>query len=136
VEISTIEAWATRYAELQAAIDAIPEPALSASAQAADPDGPSAPLWTHLEARARDAIGERRVIAITPTDHGRNGVELRLQPAGLQPLVDLLYALEEGHRPLRIRRLTIARSISGSTVDIPTSSGLIVNLEVTDASAP
>jgi len=72
-------------------------------------------LFAYLDSTIAEAIGREHVTSMNPStknignDYQEELVEIKLSRINLQQLVDLLYRVEKGDRPLRFSRLQIKK---------------------------
>lgn len=88
---------------------------LEANKAAIAPGDPGFSLFSYLDNTIAQAVGREHVTSMNPStknignDYQEDLVEIKLTQINLGQLVDLLYRVEKGDRPLRFSRLQIKK---------------------------
>jgi general secretion pathway protein M len=89
---------------------------IEANQSALNPGDPNFSLFPYLNNAVTQAVGREHVTSMNPseknipgTDYQEQMVEIHLTQISLPQLVDLLYRIEKGERPLRFSRLQIKK---------------------------
>jgi general secretion pathway protein M len=88
---------------------------LEANKAAISPPDSNFSLFSYLDNTIAQAVGREHVTSMNPstknigTDYQEDLVEIKLTQINLAQLVDLLYRVEKGDRPLRFSRLQIKK---------------------------
>jgi hypothetical protein len=88
---------------------------LEANKAVISPGDPNFSLFAYLDNNIAQAVGREHVTSMNPStknignDYQEDLVEIKLTQINLAQLVDLLYRVEKGDRPLRFSRLQIKK---------------------------
>jgi general secretion pathway protein M len=88
---------------------------LEANKAGVAPADPSFSLFAYLDNTVAQAVGREHVTSMNPTtknitnEYQEDLVEIKLTQINLAQLVDLLYRVEKGDRPLRFSRLQVKK---------------------------
>jgi len=88
---------------------------LEANQAAIAPPDSTFSLFAHLDSTIGQAVGREHITSMNPStkkagdEYEEEQVEIKLQQINLAQLVDLLYRVEKGDRPLRFSRLQIKK---------------------------